>query len=57
MNMTQNNTDTPNGCVYTPVMAYVPFQEFGAVYPPEQALKRGTVFESLHKPWKVGGKV
>lgn len=57
MNMTHNNRETQCGCVFTPVMAYVPFQEFGAIYPPEQALRRGTVFESLYKPWKVGGKV
>lgn len=39
--------------------AYVPFQEFHGIYPPEECLKKGTVFPELFRPydgWKYGGK-
>lgn len=32
-------------------MAYVPRQSFGQVYEPMQALKAGTVFPELNKPF------
>lgn len=38
-----------------PAMAYVPFQQYGAVYEPEKALASGTLFPDLDKPFS-GGK-
>lgn len=38
-----------------PAMAYVPFQQYGAVYEPEEALLYGTLFPDLNKPF-CGGK-
>jgi len=32
-------------------MAYVPFQQFGAVYEPEMGLRSGTIFPDLDKPF------
>lgn len=32
--------------------AYVPFQTFGEVFPPEKALMHGTVFPELFQPYK-----
>lgn len=40
--------------IYLPVMAYVPKQELKAVYEPEQALRCGTLFPELYKPFKGG---
>ena len=42
-------------------MAYVPYQNAGALYAPEQALVKGTLFPELDKPfvptgWKGGAK-
>ena len=34
-----------------PVMAYVPFQQYSAVYQPEVGLERGTIFPELDKPF------
>ena len=36
-------------------MAYVPFQQFGQIYPPESGLERGTIFPELDKPFLGGG--
>lgn len=39
--------------------AYVPFQKFGSLYPPEEALKKGTIFPALYRPydgWKCDRK-
>ncbi|KLU71021.1 MAG: hypothetical protein RHS_3130 [Robinsoniella sp. RHS] len=36
-------------------MATVPRQTFGAVYEPQEALKRGTIFRDLDLPFYVGG--
>ena len=35
-------------------MAYVPFQQYGAVYAPEEALANGTLFPDLDKPFTAG---
>ena len=35
-------------------MAYVPFQQSDEVFEPEQALRRGTAFPVLHKPFLAG---
>ncbi len=50
-----------NGCLETlvPAMAYVPMQEFGETFPLPLALKNGTIFMNLCKPfcgmgWKGG---
>ncbi len=32
-------------------MAYVPWQYFGEVYEPDKALKIGTIFPELNKPY------
>lgn len=37
-------------------MAYVPFQEDSSTYEPSEALKRGTLFPDLDKPF-YGGRV
>ncbi len=40
----------------TPVaMAYVPYQQWGQVYPAESGLERGTIFPELDKPFLGGG--
>lgn len=36
-------------------MAYVPFQRFCNLYPPERALEAGTLFADLDKPFLGGG--
>jgi hypothetical protein len=46
---TSNPTPFPKK---TPVaMAYIPFQQFGELYPPEKGYQRGTIFPDLDKPW------
>ena len=42
----------------TPALAIVqiPMQEWKGAYKPEQALKAGTMFEELDKPFFTGGK-
>lgn len=35
-------------------MAYVPFQHFAEVYSCEKALKQGTIFPCLDKPFLMG---
>lgn len=37
-------------------MAYVPFQKFENLYPPEKALDSGTLFSDLDKPFEGGAK-
>ena len=39
----------------TVAMAYVPWQNFGEVYEPDKALRIGTVFPELNKPFKGRG--
>ena len=34
--------------------AYVPFQTMNQVYSPNEALKRGTLFPELYRPYTVG---
>ena len=41
--------------VTPPGMAYVPYQQWGEVYEPENGLKRGTVFPGLDLPFQGGG--
>lgn len=36
---------------YSLAMAYVPWQEAGSMYSPLDALKRGTLFPELFKPF------
>jgi hypothetical protein len=31
--------------------AYVPYQQWGKLYPPEEALSRGTIFPDLYRPY------
>jgi len=33
--------------------AYVPFQYMNQVYSPEEALRKGTIFPELYKPYKI----
>jgi hypothetical protein len=50
---TPNPTPFPQN---TPVaMAYVPFQQFGPLYSPENGFDRGTIFPELDKPFLGGG--
>ena len=50
---TANPTPFPQN---TPVaMAYIPFQQFGQLYPFEKGLMRGTIFPDLDKPFLGGG--
>lgn len=37
-------------------MAYVPWQQLEEVYEPENALRNGTIFPELNKPFLMGGK-
>lgn len=37
-------------------MAYAPCQYWREIYGPEMALRRGTMFKELDKPWMVEGK-
>ncbi|NLM96384.1 MAG: spore coat associated protein CotJA [Halanaerobiaceae bacterium] len=34
--------------------AYVPFQTFKNAFPPEEALRRGTLFPELYMPYRPG---
>lgn len=43
------------GSNLTLAMAAVPLQAWEALYPPETALARGTVFQSLDLPFFAGG--
>lgn len=54
----ENGDDRELLCITAPLpqnttvaMAYVPFQLFGDTYDPEQALKNGTLFPELNKPY------
>ncbi|MBQ1518431.1 MAG: spore coat associated protein CotJA [Ruminococcus sp.] len=38
-------------------MAYVPFQQWGEVFGPDDALENGTLFPDLIFPFDKGGKV
>jgi hypothetical protein len=38
------------------VMAYVPWQKWQNIYKRQEALKNGTLFEELNKPFKGGRK-
>jgi hypothetical protein len=52
-----NMWDVPEACVALPVMAFVPVQRGNlseCVYEPEVAFGIGTLFPTLHKPWRVG---
>ncbi len=53
-----NNINTGCSCeqdmVYLPVMAFVQRQVLQAVYEPEQALRCGTLFPEIYKPFKGG---
>lgn len=40
----------PKDCE-TPVMAFIPVQEWGGLYEPEQGMSRGTIFTGLDLPW------
>lgn len=60
---TINSNRTSNGMngnssrfpAHTPLaMAYVPFQQWGEVYPEDEALKRGTLFPELDFPFMKG---
>lgn len=37
-------------------MAYVPWQQLEEVYEPEVALRHGTIFPELYKPFMAGGR-
>lgn len=36
--------------------AYVPFQYMNQVYSPEEALRKGTIFPELYKPYEFNGR-
>ncbi len=50
MNETIRGLKLPEG--FPIAMAYVPWQELDATYSPEAALKSGTLFPELDKPFK-----
>lgn len=51
-----NNGSTPRFPQNTPLaMAYVPFQQWGEVYPEDEAFNRGTLFPELDFPFEIGG--
>lgn len=37
---------------FPPAMAYVPWQELDSMFPPEIALRQGTLFPELDKPFE-----
>ncbi len=45
-------------CSYEQVVAmgYVPWQKWKNIYEPQKALKCGTLFEALNKPFKGGSR-
>jgi len=52
----QFNSNIPNGNYSgTIAMASVPFQKWEQPYDLEKALKVGTIFPELHKPFFMGG--
>ena len=46
-----NSTATPFPCDAALAIAYVRWQELEEVYEPEAALKHGTLFPSMNKPF------
>lgn len=53
MNETIRGLRLPDG--FPIAMAYVKWQELGETYPPETALKNGTLFPDLDKPFEGMG--
>ena len=56
-NSCNNNSNTTNNCAIDsfPVgMCYVPWQKWRDLYNLETALKRGTLFSELDKPFQGG---
>jgi hypothetical protein len=45
----------PFPAVTPEAIAFVPFQQFGATYPPEKGMDIGTIFPELDKPFLGGG--
>ena len=35
--------------------AYIPMQNWGEVFPPEEGTRRGTIFPSLYRPYEGRG--
>ncbi len=35
---------------------YIVYQKFGKIYPPMEALQKGTIFPDLHKPYAITKK-
>ena len=56
--MITERMESPCGCqtdtVYLPVMAFIQVQNLEAVFEAEQALRCGTLFPELNKPFKGG---
>ena len=46
--------DSFGKCGIMPGMTYVPWQEWGRIYPLSQALTRGTIFPDLDYPFEMG---
>lgn len=60
MEMNRPNRNVPlfnaaNPC-YSTAMAYVPWQEWHHTFDLDEALKKGTLFHSLYKPYGGGSK-
>lgn len=51
MDQTPNMMQRKECLWQVPGMAYVPWQTFGKTYDPRQALKSGTIFPELDKPF------
>ncbi|HAP93463.1 MAG TPA: hypothetical protein DCM26_02415 [Desulfotomaculum sp.] len=51
---TNHSSGLHTSAVYPPVKlatAYVPRQRYGAIYSPAEALKKGTLFPELYRPY------
>ena len=54
MNENENKLQIPGIIKQKLAHAYVPYQRFMDNYPPEEALRKGTLFPELWMPYKPG---
>lgn len=51
------NDDTSRGCNMRLAEAYIPIQMYGEIFDPRTALRHGTLFPELYRPYPVRPKI
>ena len=51
-----DNNESKQCYMFQLATAYVPYQEYGRLYPLDEALKKGTLFHELYRPYFEEGK-